>query len=257
MAHGWRQPTLTMITTPRLSPHVAREHRSSLAPEGPFDRTAISLPNRSIRALAPWLASPRFKAPVVPGSHTQTRSPQIDRRASQPVGTTAPTSPRSHRPPVTQSVALEAIVQVLGSRLSGLSRTSEEPRSPLGQVRPPRLRRAAAVAPFGYNYAGDEQSGGITQLANTSVGAISTALPSQTQTLAVSRPKTARGKSNRVENSNDKGSETGQGDLYLEGSVLGRWLTQHLNREIVRPRAGIMAVNPRITPSWGGPSLAT
>jgi hypothetical protein len=48
-----------------------------------------------------------------------------------------------------------------------------------------------------------------------------------------------------------------QGDLYLDGPILGRWLTQQLDHELIRPRAGILAVDPRITPSLGGPSLPT
>jgi hypothetical protein len=255
LAHGRRRPTSKVITAPRLSPHVAHEHHASRTPENPSSRTAISLSNRSTRALAPWLASSRFKAQVMPDGNTQARQLQVDRSVSRQVGTTAPMSPRSRRPTVMQPVALEAIVQVLGSQLAAFGQTFGGPRSPLGQVRPPRPRRATAVAPFGYNYAGDEPSGGITQLANTSVGAISTAPLSQT--LTVSHPATARGKLDKTQGGNGQGNQTGQGDLYLEGSVLGRWLTQHLERELIRPRAGIMAVDPRLTPSWGGPTLTT
>lgn len=47
-----------------------------------------------------------------------------------------------------------------------------------------------------------------------------------------------------------------RGDLYMDGSTLGRWLIKQLNNEVVRPLTGIMAVDLRATPSWGGPSLA-
>jgi hypothetical protein len=255
LAHGRRRSTSKVITASYLAPQVAHEYRASRAPEDQSSRKAISLSHRSTSALVPWLASSRFKALVISGSNTQARQPQLDRPVSRQVGTTTPMSPRSHRLTVTQPIALEAIIQVLGSPLSGFGQAFGGSRSPLGQVRPPRLRRAAAVAPFGYNYAGDEPSGGITQLANTSVGAISPASPSQT--LPVSRPKRAPSKLDKTRDGNGQENQTGQGDLYLEGSVLGRWLTQHLDRELIRPRAGIMAVDPRLTPSWGGPTLTT
>lgn len=255
LAHGRRRLTSKVNTASRLSPHVVHEYHVSRVPEEPSSRTAISLSDRSTRALAPWLASPRFKAPVMPGGNTESRQPQRDRPVSRQVGTAAPKSPRSHRPTVMQPAALEAIIQVLGSQFADFGQTFGESRSLLGQLRPPRLRRVAAVAPFGSNHAGDEPSGDITQLANTSLRAISTA--SSSQPLAVSHPTTARGKLDKTQGGNGQGNQTGQGDLYLEGSVLGRWLTQHLERELIRPRAGIMAVDPRLTPSWGGPTLTT
>lgn len=46
-----------------------------------------------------------------------------------------------------------------------------------------------------------------------------------------------------------------EGIVYLEGDELGRWLQNYLSEQIIRPRQGIMAVDPRLTPSWGGPSL--
>jgi len=56
--------------------------------------------------------------------------------------------------------------------------------------------------------------------------------------------------------SNDRQGAGERGDLYMDGSTLGRWLIKQLNNEVVRPRTGIMAVDLRATPSWGGPSLA-
>ncbi len=111
------------------------------------------------------------------------------------------------------------------------------------------------IAPVGYNYGSDAPVGAASRPGNAPVGAILTTFRSRSSTLT--RPKTMRGNPSWNQQSSGKRDEAGHGALYLEGSVLGRWLTQYLNREIVRPRAGIMAVDPRITPSWGGPSLAT
>jgi len=45
-----------------------------------------------------------------------------------------------------------------------------------------------------------------------------------------------------------------QADLYIDGAVLGRWVTRHLERQLVRPPSGIAAVDPRLTPGWAGPA---
>jgi hypothetical protein len=46
-----------------------------------------------------------------------------------------------------------------------------------------------------------------------------------------------------------------EGVIYLEAAELGRWLQDYLSEQIIRPQPGIIAVDPRLTPSWGGPSL--
>jgi hypothetical protein len=47
------------------------------------------------------------------------------------------------------------------------------------------------------------------------------------------------------------------GEIYLDAIELGQWLTDYMSREIAQSRYGIMAIDPRVTPSWGGPSLGT
>jgi hypothetical protein len=256
LAHGPQGLALTMMTTiPRTSSHVANHYRPSRAALAPPRRPAASLLVQNMRPLPPGLASPRFKAPIMPSGYAQIRPRAVNRPASRQVEKTAPIAPRAQRTSVIQSIALDAVVSALGSRLSASSQTFGRSRSPLEHVRQPRLLPASAIAPVNYNYAHNELIGGITRLADTSAGAISTASPSHTS--AVAGLKAARSNRSGYRDGNGKGKNTEQGDLYLEGSILSRWLTQHLNREIVRPRAGIMAVDPRITPSWGGPSLAT
>jgi hypothetical protein len=41
-------------------------------------------------------------------------------------------------------------------------------------------------------------------------------------------------------------------DIHLDGTVLGRWVTRYLEREVNRPPAGATGFDPRMTPSWSG-----
>jgi hypothetical protein len=41
-------------------------------------------------------------------------------------------------------------------------------------------------------------------------------------------------------------------ELQLDGAVLGRWVTRHLERQIIRPQAGGTGFDPRMSPSWTG-----
>jgi hypothetical protein len=249
------RPTSTVAATPRMSLYVARQYRPSRASLGSFRGPVITRPSPDMRPLPSWVTSPWSKAPIAVGSHIRTRPRQVNRPASRQIVTTAPMTSQSHRTPVTQAVALEAIVPVLAPRLSGLGQTVRKSRFSSEYALPASVPNTAAVAPSGDNYTGDEPFGAEIQLANTAFRAISARPPAQTST--VSRRKAARSDPNGPQDGTGKEHDTRQGDLYLEGSVLGRWLTQHLNREIIRPRAGIVAVDPRITPSWGGPSLGT
>ena len=43
-------------------------------------------------------------------------------------------------------------------------------------------------------------------------------------------------------------------DLYLDGDALGQWVSCYLEEQINRPHRGITAVDPRLTPTWAGPS---
>ncbi len=41
-------------------------------------------------------------------------------------------------------------------------------------------------------------------------------------------------------------------DVHLDGTVLGRWVTRYLEREVNRPPAGTTGFDPRMTPNWSG-----
>jgi hypothetical protein len=48
-----------------------------------------------------------------------------------------------------------------------------------------------------------------------------------------------------------------QGDVYLDGTLLGRWIVDHLTRSMDRPRAGITGFDPRLTATWPGAPIGT
>jgi hypothetical protein len=43
-----------------------------------------------------------------------------------------------------------------------------------------------------------------------------------------------------------------QGDIYVDGSRLGRWITDHLANAAELPRAAMTGFDPRMTPTWPG-----
>jgi hypothetical protein len=43
-----------------------------------------------------------------------------------------------------------------------------------------------------------------------------------------------------------------QGNLYLDGARIGRWMIDHLTREVDRPQTGIAGFDPRLSPTWPG-----
>ena len=47
-----------------------------------------------------------------------------------------------------------------------------------------------------------------------------------------------------------------QGDVYVDGSRLGRWMTDHLVKVAELPRAAATGFDPRLTPTWPGASVS-
>lgn len=45
------------------------------------------------------------------------------------------------------------------------------------------------------------------------------------------------------------------GDVYLDGTRLGRWIADRLAREIARPQAGMTGFDPRLGIAWPGAPL--
>lgn len=48
-----------------------------------------------------------------------------------------------------------------------------------------------------------------------------------------------------------------QGDIYLDGALLGKWVVEHLTRSMDRPRAGVTGFDPRLTATWPGAPTGT
>ncbi len=45
------------------------------------------------------------------------------------------------------------------------------------------------------------------------------------------------------------------GDVYLDGTLVGRWIADHLAREATRPPAGATGFDTRLTPAWSSGHL--
>jgi len=46
--------------------------------------------------------------------------------------------------------------------------------------------------------------------------------------------------------------EPTQGDVYLDGGRVGRWVSDQLAREVDRPQSGVTGFDPRVGPTWPG-----
>lgn len=48
-----------------------------------------------------------------------------------------------------------------------------------------------------------------------------------------------------------------QGDVYLDGSRLGKWVVDHLTKSLDRPRTGTTGFDPTLTATWPGAPIGT
>jgi hypothetical protein len=241
-----RQGRATMITTLGLSPRVLRQYRPLRVPLGQFHPPAISRPFQDTRLHTQWLTSPQLKTPVVGADRTRTEPRQVNGLVSQQVQIPAPMPGRSQRLRVAPSIAFESIVQVVASRLSDFGKTIGKSQSLSEHARSTRTGSAPAIASFVYN---DALAGSFNHITlPVSRSSEATTPPSLSPNTAVSRLKTVQSDRSGIRGNNEKEAKNRKGDLYLESSVLGRWLLEHLNQEISRPRAGTSAVDSRITP---------
>jgi hypothetical protein len=245
------QTTTGTIPTSQGPRHVDPQQPRTQIPLVSVLRSATSVPFRDLHPLPSWLASSKLIAPKAPTGSFRTRQHQVVKPNGQQIGQKTPAVLQVHRSPTIQSVVRETNIHVLASRRSGFDPTLGKSPSLSEHIRSKQVRHRAGAAPVGYGYVGDGRLDTTMRHSNTPTRAISTA--SQSRVVGWSKPWAAKSDLNGYEESNERTDRTGRGDLYLEGSVLGRWFAQHLNREVIRPRAGIMAVDPRMTPSWGGP----
>ena len=247
----------TKMTTTTLSRthQVDYQDNPSRASSVSFRQLTVSRPLQALLSLPRRVLAATSKAPIVPSNYTWTTPRQQEKPASRVVNAIALLPPQPHRASARHPIAIETIVQALASQFSSSMRAFGQPHPSSERHGSARRRLPAAVAPFGYSHPSSRRLGGFAQHLSRFSETISTEFPSRAT--AASHSTTMRRNPSYIKDEYDNGNSTGRGDLHLEGSVLGRWLTQHLTREVIRPRAGIITVDPRITPSWGGPSLFT
>ena len=250
------QRSMRIATTTLSRMHqVAYQHRPSRVSLASLRQRTVSLPLRGLLSLPRRILPSTSKASIAPGNYTSTTPRRLERPASGAAKAIALLPLQLHHASMPQPIAIETIVRALASQVSSFVYTFGGRHPPLERLRAARRRLPAAIAPFGYNHPGNSQFDSLARIPHKSPETIST--ESRPWTMAASHSTTMRRRSSHSQDQHDARNRMGRGDLHLEGSVLGRWLTQHLSREIIRPRAGIIAVDPRITPSWGGPSLST
>ncbi len=152
-------------------------------------------------------------------------------------------------------VARDAIVRFPISRHPVSNGTDGKSRFVNGDMKLVRRRYVGAVPPFCHDHSRKHKLGSIVLPVNTATRRF---LPSSPfQTFPAADPKKSRSVQGKDQDVHGRKATPEGGDLYLESSILRRWLFQSLDREVVRPRSGIIAVDPRVTPPWAGPSFAT
>jgi hypothetical protein len=250
----WR-PEGTMSTTAhRLSPE-AKQHDASQSPQSLIYSPKTSLSLRGLPPHRSLLGVPSPEAPVARKQYTHKQPRSSNSTADRPKDGSPQMPSQTNTISAWPRVVPETVSHALSAQLLDFIQRSGEAQSQPQHIPPTIRRRAAAVAPVAYRHSGSEPLGGVFQHDIISIGEMLTESPSGTPLTLRSHPVASAPAGSQE--TNDRGRHSGRGSLYLEGSVLGRWLTQRLNQEIVRPRDGIMAVDPRVTPSWGGPSLPT
>jgi hypothetical protein len=250
------QRTRPMFATPEPSPESAQRFHPSQPPPGSPHRPVMLQALPGIHGLPSQLGSRSLTVRATPPHNLQTKQAELDKGAVvDAISSIGLRSRRAQQNPVTRSIGLRAIFKTLGAQLSPFGKTFEKFPSPLEQGRSTEHRRNAPASPVGRNYAAHGPFDTLLKLENPSGRTLPTLSSSPMSmglhSMAASPDLSPTRDSDREQNN------PRQGDLYLDGPILGRWLTQQLDHELVRPRAGISAVDPRITPSWGGPSLAT
>lgn len=262
--HAWARPRSLAARSPRsvsrvisaspLPRHIAHLHRPLAVHGGPLGRLAKSQSSRNTCPPALLLGSPRIKIPALRRDYGQVAQRRGEAQANQQTNATAPASQQPHLGSVNEFVSMEAMAGLLGPQLFGISQISGARGSPSEHIRGAGFHHVAIVAPSPRNHGVGQPLGARTRAAKISPPATPTA-PSLQSSMSL-RLRTDPNKSNEIRDSAADPNKNRRGDLFLEGAALGRWLTQYLNREIMRPRYGIMAVDPRVAPSWGGPSLS-
>lgn len=253
-AFGSRQPVLPLTGALQVSVIVSPEIDSFRAFFMAVPRFATSSPLRKMTLLSPSSTLQHPERLHAPGKNVQTDTLHHTSLVAQRwVGAVSQRMTRPFQTTAAQPIAPGAAVGLLVSRVRSGGSPLEIGRPFKESAIQSRRQRVVATAPFAHYRVGDEPGDPFIRSAISRGG---TALsPLSSPTFAVSRSKVPPTNPLEKENGINGNSRSLQGELYLDDSMLGRWLTQYLSREVIRPRTGIMAIDPRVTPSWGGPSL--
>jgi len=245
--------TVNVTQPPPL--HAPRRYPPKPAFSDTFYRPAVSVPVQIPLPILSSIASLLFKPPTMPSSYIPTRSRQISRRGGRRAGAATVSYFQPNQTRGARSISLTAHTQHLASWVADFSPTYGRLPPPHEKRRAPKPEHGPRVTASSYYSAGHQTSDAMIKLAKTPAGAVSIAPPSRTT--AASWASTAPDEAHPSPSSTGTGTKSGQGELVLEGSTLGRWLTQHLSQAIIRPLTGMIGVDPRITPAWAGPSFGT
>jgi len=245
-------------------------------PDWPAERvrpfTPMAMPAATEVSVQPAPAVVRTTPPPPPSPAT-VRPDEPPSRKTAPVVPAPPTAaaptvpqsaPRAEAPSAPAAVLPEKLAllagRILPEPLAGtnvpppqLPATTAPQRAPLPQrpelsldIIPTVYRQEQPSAPFAAIQ--------TTTAIETAIAAQQAAPSPTTKTRAA--PPDAQDDRRSVEPSMppDAAPQFAQADLYIDGAVLGRWVTRHLERQLIRPPSGIAAVDPRLTPGWAGPA---
>jgi len=262
-------------TLQALEPAVPPVQSSSAAPtpEWPADCvrpfTPMSMPATAEVTVRP---APVFVGITPPPATVRPDAPP-SRKTAQVVSalpvaaapTVPPPPPRAEAPSAPAAVLPEKLAvlasRILPERLAGTSvpplqapATTAPQRAPL----PPRPELPLASIPTVYPQDPPSAPFAVIQTSaaiETGIAA-QQAAPSPTPKSRAAPPQDAQDDRRSVEPPPlpDAAPQLAQADLYIDGAVLGRWVTRHLERQLIRPPSGIAAVDPRLTPGWAGPA---
>jgi len=236
-----------------LAPHTPRRDPVAPALLHTFYRSAMPAPRQAAFPFPSSLALLLFKRHDLSGSYIPARPPQMRGLGGRESGAATIARFRATRSGAMQPVPAPAVTQYFGSRLAHLSPAYQRPPSPYGHPHAPQPEHGPPAAAPRYQRVDHQISGTIAKLAKISARAVRIAPLRPTP--AAFRPSPVSGRPHVSPGGARNTSNTECGELMLEGSTLGRWLTRHLNQEIIRPPTGIIGVDPRITPAWPGPSF--
>jgi hypothetical protein len=237
-------PITTTVIVER-GPQVPGTQQPSAVPAASAPTPPPSLPAPPSLAPPPLVTTPTRPDPSVPASSP----PQTPRTPSigQPVQNAGRTPAVAH-PPASASLLPTQRTPEQRDRLPS-STAQVNTTAAAAPVAPPLLERPSSAPP--------RQAAPV---ASPLLERPSSAPPRQAAPVA-SPVAVRNGIDTRMEQTNQPILESTrqaadmrptEGHIYLEGAVLGRWLSDQLSRAAARPQTSSTAFDPRVSPVWPG-----